>query len=130
MFSKRSLERLAGVFLVASFLTFLGHVVTLRTLGAGLTTIQWVLIYGFLVILSGLILYPVFRPHEPTLALISAFGLAAHGLFIVLTCNLLLAGLESPQEFARTFGAETDSGVDGEPWSRGRFRIGGHGGPP
>ena len=111
MFSKRGIERLAGAFLVASFVAFLGHGVTLSTLGAGLTTILFVLIYAFLVILSAMTLYLTFRPHEQTLALFGTFGLAAHGLFIVLTCALLLAGLEFPEEFAATFGAETDSVV-------------------
>ncbi len=111
MFSKRSIERLAGTLLMASFVTFLGHVVTLLTLGAGLTTIRFVLIYGFLVILSAMALHQAFRPHERTLALFSAFGFAVHGLFIVLTSILLLAGFEFPEEFAATFGAKTDSVV-------------------
>ncbi len=38
-----------------------------------------------------------------------AFGLAAHGLFVVLVCALLLAQLEFAQEFGATGGAETDS---------------------
>ena len=85
MFSTRRIERPAGALLMASFVTFLGHVVTLLTLGAGLSTIRFVLIYGFLVILSAMALYLAFRPHERTLALFSASGFAAHGLFIVLT---------------------------------------------
>ena len=56
MFSKRGIERLAGAFLVASFVAFLGHVVTLVTLGAGPTTILFVLIYCFLVMLSAMTL--------------------------------------------------------------------------
>ena len=111
MFSTRRIERLAGALLVAGFVAFLGHVVTLLTLGAGLTTIRFVLIYGFLVILSAMALYLAFHPHERTLALFSAFGFAAHGLFIVLTSILLLAGFEFPEEFAVTFGAKTDSVV-------------------
>ena len=111
MFSKRGIERLAGALLVASFVAFLGHVVTLLTLGAGRTTILFVFIYGFLVILAAMTLYQTFRPHEQTLALFGAFGLTAHGLFIVLTCILLLAGSEFPEVFAMTFGAETDSVV-------------------
>ena len=108
MLSDRDIERLAGALLVTSFMLFLGHVVTLLTMGAGLTTIVFVLVYGFPVSLSGLALYRTFRTHEPTLASFSAFGFAAHGLFIVLTAALLLAGLRFPQEFA-TFGAETSS---------------------
>ena len=111
MFSKRGIERLAGALLVASFVAFLGHVATLLILGAGRTTILFVLVYGVLVILSAMTLYQTFRPHEPTLALFGAFGLTAHGLFIVLTCILLLAGMDFPAEFAMTFGAKTDSVV-------------------
>lgn len=110
MFSKRDIERLTGVLLVASFVAFLGHVVTLGTLGAGATTIQFVFIYGILIFLSAVALYVTFRPHEEILALFGSVALAAHGLLIVLTCTFLLAGLVFPQEFA-TFGAETDAGV-------------------
>ena len=45
MFSKRSIERLAGALLLAGFVAFLGHGVTLFTLGAGPTTILFVLLY-------------------------------------------------------------------------------------
>ena len=113
MFSKRSIERLAGALLLAGFVAFLGHGVTAFTLGAGPTTILFVLLYGFLVFLSAAILYQTFRSHERTLALFGACGLAAHGLFTVLTCALLLAGLKFPEEFAATFGAEHGSGLGG-----------------
>ena len=103
MFSKRSVERLAGALLVAGFVVFLGHVVTLFTLGPGPTTILFVLIYGFVIFLCATALYQTFRSHERTLALFGAFGFLAHGLFVVLTCALLLAGLEFPKEFAATF---------------------------
>ena len=110
MLSKRGIERLAGTLLVVSFFLFLGHVVTLLTLGPGRITIVFVLLYGFPVSLAGLALYMTLRTHDPTLALFGAFGFASHGLFVVLTAALLLAGLRFPQEFA-TFGAETSSVV-------------------
>ena len=47
-------------------------------------TILLVLAYGFMIILSALFIYVVFHSHERTLALFGAFGLAAHGLFLVL----------------------------------------------
>ncbi len=112
MFSKRSVERLTGALLMAGFVAFLGHVVTLFTLGAGRITILFVFTYGILVFLSAVTLYLAFRPHDETLALLGAFGFATHGLFIVLTCALLLAGWRFPEEFAATFG-ETGSAVGG-----------------
>lgn len=112
MFSKRGIERLAGGLLVVSLTLFLGHIVTLLTLGTGLTTIVFVLFYGFPVSLAGLALYMIFRVHDPILALFSAFGFVSHGLFVVLAAALLLAGLEFPQEFA-TFGGGGASSVAG-----------------
>ena len=72
MFSTRSIERLAGALLVASFVAFLGHVVTLSTLGAGRATILFVLTYGFLVSLSALVLHLTFRAHKQVLSLFGA----------------------------------------------------------
>ena len=104
--SKRSTERLAGFLLVSSFFLFLGHVVTDSTLGHGRASVVSFLLYGFPVSLAGLALYMTFRKHYPTLAMFGGFGFASHGLFVVLTAAVLLAGLRFPQEFA-TFGAES-----------------------
>lgn len=109
MFSKRTIERLAGALLVAGFVAFLGHGLTLSTVGIGHTTILLVLMYGFLIILSATPLYLTFRSHERTLALFGAFGLAAHGLFVVLVCALILAQFSFEREFAATSGAEADA---------------------
>ncbi len=105
MVSKRSTERLAGILLVSSFFLFLGHVVTDETLGHGRASVVFFLLYGFPVSLTGLALYMTFRKHDPTLAMFGGFGFASHGLFVVLTAAVLLAGLRFPQEFA-IFGAE------------------------
>ena len=107
MFSKRGIERLAGAFLVTGLVTILAHL----TMDQGVVplTVLFVLIYGFMIILSALLVYVIFHSHERTLALISAFGMAAHGLFVVLVCALLLAQLEFSQEFVATGEAETDS---------------------
>ena len=104
MLSKRWIERMAGALLLAAFLAFLGHGLTLKQLGPGKTTIVYVLVYGFLAFLVAVPIYRVFRSHEPTLALFGAAGLAAHGLFAVLTSTFLLAGVLYPGEFAGTFG--------------------------
>ncbi len=104
MFSKRNIECLTGALLVAGFTAFLGHGITLGTLGAGPTTLLFVLLYGFLIFLSAMTVYQIFFPYERTLAGFAALGLAAHGLFIVLTVTLLLAGMEFPDEFALSFG--------------------------
>ncbi len=111
MFSTRSIERLAGAFLVASFVVFVGVFITVFILGAASTTILLVLVYGLLITLSAIPLYLTFRQHEQTLALFSSVGLVAHGLFIVLACALILAQLEFAQEFAVGSGAEADTGV-------------------
>lgn len=100
MISKRSVERLAGALLVAGFLAFLGHFGTLITPGIGRTTFLFIFMYGILVLLSAVTLYVTFRSHDETLALLGAFGFAAHGLCIVLACALILAGLKFPEEFA------------------------------
>ncbi len=108
MFSKRSIERLAGACLVTGLVAFLAHGLTLDQ-GVGPMTILLVLAYGFMIILCALLVYLIFHSHERTLALVGAFGLAAHGLFVVLVCALLLAQLEIAQEFVATGEAETDS---------------------
>ncbi len=108
MFSERSIERLAGAFLVTGLVSFLAHGLTLDQ-GVRPITILLVLVYGFMIILSALLIYLIFHSHERTLALFGAFGLAAHGLFVVLVCALLLAQLEFAKEFVTTGGAETDS---------------------
>ena len=64
MFSKRSIERLAGAFLVASFVVFVSVFITVFILGAGSTTILLVLVYGLLITLSAIPLYLTFRQHE------------------------------------------------------------------
>ena len=130
MFSKRSIERLAGAFLVASFVALLGHIVAIIPIGtpdfsAGktpeilefiaqarggvLTNMVFLLIYGFLVILSALALYLAFRLHERTMALFGAFALATHGLFVILFNILFLVVMESAQQFAETSGAGADA---------------------
>ncbi len=108
MFSKRSIERLAGACLVTGLVAFLAHGLTLDQ-GVGRMTILLVLVYGFMIILCAVLVYLIFDSHERTLALVGAFGLAAHGLFVVLVCALLLAQLEFAQEFVATGEAETDS---------------------
>ena len=113
MFSQRTLERFAGVILVAGIVAFLVHGVTLSTVGVGPTTILFVLIYGFLIILSATPLYMTFRTHERTLALFGALGLAAHGLLVVLVCALILAQFAFVKEFAVTGGTATDAGPAG-----------------
>ncbi len=107
MFSNRRLERLAGALLVAGFAAFLGHLVVLVTLRALSPTILLVLAYGLLMLLSAVALYLAFRPHEEALALFSASGLAAHGLFVVLACALILAHTEFAQKFSAT--SQTDA---------------------
>lgn len=108
MLSKRSTERLAGILIVSSFLLFLGHVVADSALGHGRASMVFFLLYGFPVSFTGLALYMTFRKHDPTLAMFGGFGFAFHGLFVVLTSAVLLAGLRFPQEFA-IFGAESGS---------------------
>ena len=129
MFSSRSIERIAGALLVASIVAILGHIVALiptgtpgfstgsiheilefiaQSRGAVLTNMLFLLMYGFLVMLSALALYLAFRPHERTMALFGSFGLAVHGLFVVLFNILFLVLMESAQEFAVTSGAEAD----------------------
>ena len=129
MFSRRSIERLSGALLVASIVALLGHIVALiptgtpgfstdtihkilefiaQSRGAVLTSMLFLLMYGFLVMLSALALYLAFRPHERTMALFGSFALAAHGLFVVLFNMLFLVLMESAQEFAVTSGAEAD----------------------
>ncbi len=108
MFSKRGIERLAGACLVTGLVAFWAHGLTLDQ-GVVPMTVLLVLVYGFMIILSALLVYLIFHSHERTLALFSAFGLAAHGLFVVLVCALLVAQLEFAQEFAATGEAETDS---------------------
>ncbi len=110
MFSKRSIERLAGASLVAGLVAFLAHGQTLDQ-GVGPMTVLCVLAYGFMIILSAVPVYLIFHSHERTLALFAAFGLAAHGLFVVLVCALLLAQLELAKEFAASGEAETGSGA-------------------
>jgi hypothetical protein len=105
MRSQRATERLAGILLVLSVFLFLGHVVTDGALGTGRASVVLFLLYGFPVSFTGLVLYMTFRKHDPTLAMFSGFGFASHGLFVVLTAAVLLAGLRFPQEFAM-FGAE------------------------
>lgn len=109
MFSKRSIERLAGAFLVASLVAFFAHLVTLGPYGVGPATIFCVFLYGLLVLLSAIALYLTFSPHQRALALFGAMGFAAHGLFVVLACALLLAHFKLAQELAATGGAEADS---------------------
>ena len=46
MFIDRETERPAGALLVLSVLLFIGHVVTLATMGAGRVTIVFVLVYN------------------------------------------------------------------------------------
>ena len=108
MLSKRTIERLAGAFLVAGLVAFLAHGLTLDQ-GVVPMTVLLVLVYGFMIILSALLVYLIFHSHERTLALLGAFGLAAHGLVVVLGCALLLVQLEFAQEFGATGGAETGS---------------------
>ena len=108
MFSTRSIERLAGAFLVVGLAAFLAHGLTLDQ-GVVPMTVLLVLVYGFMIILSALLVYLIFHSHERTLALFGAFGLAAHGVFAVLVCALLLTQLEFAQEFGATGGAEPDS---------------------
>ncbi len=50
MFSKRSIERLAGACLVTGLVAFLAHGLTLDQ-GVGRMTILLVLVYGFMIIL-------------------------------------------------------------------------------
>ncbi len=109
MLTNRAIERLAGGLLVASFVAFLGHVVTLIVLGAGPVTIFLVLVYGLLIFLSAATLYLIFGPHDRPLALFGATGLAAHGVFIVIVCAMILAQFEFAQEFPATDGAEGQS---------------------
>ncbi len=108
MFSKRSIERLAGAFMVAGLVAFWAHGLTMDQ-GVVPMTVLLILAYGFMIILSALLVYLIFHSHERTLALFGAFGLAAHGLFVVLVCALLVAQLEFAREFAATDGAETDA---------------------
>lgn len=77
MLSKRGTERLAGTLLVVGFLFFLGHVATVLILGADLATLVFLLLYGFSISPAGLVLYRTFRAHDPTLALLAAFGFAS-----------------------------------------------------
>lgn len=100
MLAHRTVERLAGGLLVASFLTFLGHVVTLAVSGTGQLTFLLVLVYGFLIMLSAMTLYLVFGQHDRTLALFGAAGLAVHGMFIVIVCAIILARFTFIEEFA------------------------------
>ncbi len=109
MLTNRAIERLAGGLLVASFVAFLGHVITLIVLGAGPVTIFLVLVYGLLIFLSAATLYLIFGPHDRSLALFGATGLAAHGVFIVIVCAMILAQFEFAQEFPATDGAEGQS---------------------
>lgn len=87
---------------------FLTHGLTLER-GVVPATIFLVLAYGFLILVSALSVESVFARHEPTLARCAAFGLAAHGLFVVLVCALLLAHLGFAGEFGATDGAEADT---------------------
>ncbi len=103
MLTNRAIERLAGGLLVASFVAFLGHVITL-VLGTGPVTVSLVLVYGLLIFLSAATLYLIFGPHDRSLALFGATGLAAHGVFIVIVCAMILAQFEFAQEFPATDG--------------------------
>ncbi len=104
MLSQRHIERLAGALLVAAFVAFGVHFVTLA-LGSLPATVLLVLLYGVLIFLSAVALYLTFRRHERTLALFGASGFTAHGLFVVLACCLILAQFELESE------AETEAVV-------------------
>ena len=111
MISKGNVERLAGALLVTSFVAFLGHFVALKAHLTLPLVVLFVLMYGVLIFLSAPTLYLTFRAHERTLALFGASGLAAHGLFVVLVCAMILARFKFAQEFTTTGGAETDAVV-------------------
>ncbi len=108
MFTKRSIERLAGACLISGLMAFLAHGLTLGR-GVGPMTILLVLMYGFLTILSAVAVYMVFNSRERFLAIIGAFGLGGHGLFVVLVSALLVAQLEFAREFTTTGEPGTDS---------------------
>ena len=109
MLTTRAGERLAGGLLVASFLAFLGHVVTLIILGAGPVTIFLVFVYGLLIVLSAGAIYLVFGPHDRALAILGAMGFAAHGMFIVIVCAMILAQFEFALQFPEADGAQNQS---------------------
>ena len=108
MLSNRSIERLAGAFMVIGLISFIAHSFTLEQ-GVRPITILLVLVYGVMIILSAWLIYRVFYSHERTLAQFGAFGLAVHGVFVIVVCALLLAQLKFRQEFVATVGPETDA---------------------
>ena len=67
-----------------------------------------ILLYAIPVGLAGSALYITFRRRNPTLAMFSGFFFAGHGLLMVLSAAILLAGLQFPEEFA-LYGAEPQS---------------------
>ena len=73
MFSKRSIERLAGASMVFGLVAFLAHGKTLDQ-GVVPMTVLLVLVYGFMIILSALLVYVIFHSHERTLALRTGYS--------------------------------------------------------
>ncbi len=107
MLSIRHTERLTGILLLASVLMMIAHIIADVALGHGSASAYMVLLYGFPVGLAGAAVYRTFREADPTLAMLSGFSFAGHGLLIIVTAVLLLVGVQFPQEFA-LFGAEPD----------------------
>ena len=108
MLTQHATDRLTGIMLLASVLLMLAHIVADVALGHGVLSAFFILLYGFPVVLAGAALCGTFSRHEPTLANLSGFCVAAHGLLIVVTGVILLVGLQFPHEFA-LFGAEPGS---------------------
>ena len=96
MLTNRNIERLAGTFLACAFVAFLAHIPA-YAMGNEKVLVFCLFIYGMLVIAAGLTLYQTFCHHEQTLAIFGSFGLAAHGLFIVLICTMMFASMAMAQ---------------------------------
>lgn len=106
MLSTQRVEQLTGALLLAGVASFLGHFVTFFVLRNDVATIALIFVYGLFVFLSAVGLYMTFRWYEPTLSLFGALAFGVHGLFIVLICAVMLAGLRFPVEFPATFGGD------------------------
>ncbi len=105
---EESARRQAGMMLGASVFLMLAHIAADVVLGHGRVSTILVLLYGIPASHAGSALYIAFRRHDPVLTLVSAFCFAGHGLLMVLTAAILLAGLQFPAEFA-LYGAEPSS---------------------
>lgn len=104
----RGHEKLAGVLLAGSIVLFLGHIGTLFG-GWMKATILLVLLYGVLLFLATVPVYLVFRTRDHVLSLFSALAFAAHGICVILTCDLILADLVLAERFAAAPNTDADA---------------------